>query len=394
MSWSKAIVYCQNLDENRHYDWKLPTTTELSGLNKSGGNYWASDREKIAKKYDNDEDKAWFYDFSVKKREKSFVSTNMYVVCVRNMPKQKKAKPEPPENAVNTQAQDPEDPKACETVREISKKEDNAEAWQFYIEKFPNGLCAKEAKQAINKHMMMKAKEEADALEKAKKLEEAKAKEKAAAEKEKEQKLYEKAKELNTRAAWEEYLREFHDGRNKFEAEYNKEKMKKIGNLEWSDRSPEEMTWNLAKQYCKNLKEGGFTDWRLPNIDELRTLIKNCPKTEPGGECKVSENNRCLEEKCGTSHFHSSCSCDGKSNNDGYYSKLGDDNKFWLWSSSTASKFWLWSSSTASKFWLWSYFTASKKSDVAVGSAWCVNFYSGEVYSAIKNTSGNVRCVR
>ena len=56
-------------------------------------------------------------------------------------------------------------------------------------------------------------------------------------------------------------------------------------------------SWSQAVSYCDKLDEGGFTDWRLPNIDELRTTIKNCYKTETGGECRVSEERGCLSWK-------------------------------------------------------------------------------------------------
>ena len=52
-------------------------------------------------------------------------------------------------------------------------------------------------------------------------------------------------------------------------------KGRKIGNLIWSDRAANKMNWSSAKQYCENLAEGGFGDWRLPNIYELKTLIGN-----------------------------------------------------------------------------------------------------------------------
>lgn len=58
------------------------------------------------------------------------------------------------------------------------------------------------------------------------------------------------------------------------------------------------MTWEEAKNYCSDLTESSFSDWRLPNIDELRTLIQNCDKTKPGGKCRISENRQCLDEKC------------------------------------------------------------------------------------------------
>ena len=44
----------------------------------------------------------------------------------------------------------------------------------------------------------------------------------------------------------------------------------------WSSRSSSTYTWSDAVSYCDNLTEGGYSDWRLPNINELRTLIKNC----------------------------------------------------------------------------------------------------------------------
>lgn len=57
----------------------------------------------------------------------------------------------------------------------------------------------------------------------------------------------------------------------------------RIGNLEWSKRSKNKMNWYDAKQYCANLSEGGSTDWRMPNIDELR-MLKDCPA--PREDCK------------------------------------------------------------------------------------------------------------
>ena len=141
---------------------------------------------------------------------------------------------------------------------------------------------------------------------------------------------------------------------------------RKIDNLIWSDRSPNQMDWYEAKQYCEDLTEGGFTDWRLPNIDELRTTIKKCSKTEPGGECKVSEKNVRLSS--GDLEPDKSCYCEWRENNGGYYSKLGDDDKVWLWSSSV-------------------------RSDHS-NNAWSVHFGYGDVHYVSKSRNGYVRCVR
>ena len=102
---------------------------------------------------------------------------------------------------------------------------------------------------------------------------------------------------------------------------------RRIGNLVWSDRSSNKMTWSSAKQYCENLTEGGFTDWRLPTISELKTTIQNCQSG--GSSCRVSDS--CISLNCRSE----SCRCNDKKNNRGYYSKLGDHDGVWLWSSTT-----------------------------------------------------------
>lgn len=104
------------------------------------------------------------------------------------------------------------------------------------------------------------------------------------------------------------------------------------GNM-WSSLGYVRMDWHKAASYCNNLTECGYSDWRMPTIDELRTLIQNCPQTESGGECQVSEKNG----KLSTNDWYpeGSCSCDKK--DDSYYSKLEDNSGTLLWSSSVRS---------------------------------------------------------
>ena len=66
----------------------------------------------------------------------------------------------------------------------------------------------------------------------------------------------------------------------------------------WAFPAERFMKWERAKQYCEDLKYFGYTDWRLPTIDELRIFETGCQKVKPDGECKASEKNSCLSADC------------------------------------------------------------------------------------------------
>ena len=46
-----------------------------------------------------------------------------------------------------------------------------------------------------------------------------------------------------------------------------------------------------AIRYCEELVLGGYDDWRLPNIDEMRTVLRGNPYTETGGDCPMTEGS-------------------------------------------------------------------------------------------------------
>ena len=104
----------------------------------------------------------------------------------------------------------------------------------------------------------------------------------------------------------------------------------KVGTLTWSARTSNLMNWNSAVNYCDKLMEDGFSDWRLPNINELRTLIQNCSGTVTGGNCSVQYPNFLSASYCGDS-----CMCQEDHYPWGTYSKFGEIE--WLTSSSTVS---------------------------------------------------------
>ena len=135
-------------------------------------------------------------------------------------------------------------------------------------------------------------------------------------------------------------------------------------NFIFSARSLDKMTWKEAQDYCRKLDFWGET-WRLPNIDELRELVRNCPATEPGGSCRVSDEGNCLAGNC--SSPKNSCTCERKPKNRGHYSMFGDADYVGLWSASSLSD------------------DDSK--------AWGTVFYSGMIGSASKDFKFYARCI-
>ncbi|MBO4699527.1 DUF1566 domain-containing protein [bacterium] len=133
-----------------------------------------------------------------------------------------------------------------------------------------------------------------------------------------------------------------------------------VADKTWTDIAESMMTWEEAKDYCSNLTACGYSDWHLPTISELRSLIQNCPATQTGGECGVTDSclswSDCRDSAC--------LGCDSDSS--GKYSKLGDTG--WFLSSSVPSEY--------SEF------------------AWRVGFDRGRVSHYRKSYDSYVRCVR
>jgi len=67
----------------------------------------------------------------------------------------------------------------------------------------------------------------------------------------------------------------------------------------WTDRqwmrdeADQPGNWSYAMAYCEGLELAGRNDWRLPQIQELRSLILGCPGQEEGGACEA-EDPDCL----------------------------------------------------------------------------------------------------
>ena len=138
--------------------------------------------------------------------------------------------------------------------------------------------------------------------------------------------------------------------------------------LTWQDPPAEEtMEWEKAKQYCQDLSLGGHTDWRLPTISELRSLIRGCPGTVTGGVCKVTDS--CLSYSCSDAGACFSCSAGDGPAGGCYWPDEMQGTCLWYWSSSPVEDY--------------------------DNFAWYVDFYDGIVYYyGYVNDVRHVRCLR
>jgi len=48
-----------------------------------------------------------------------------------------------------------------------------------------------------------------------------------------------------------------------------------VTDLIWQKEYSGTLTWVNALNYCEDLSYAGYTDWRLPNIEELKTLVND-----------------------------------------------------------------------------------------------------------------------
>ena len=72
------------------------------------------------------------------------------------------------------------------------------------------------------------------------------------------------------------------------------------GELIWQDPPPPELMYQTeAHDYCLDLVHGGHDDWRLPLVNELRTLLRGCDLSD----CAVDDES-CIDVSC---NDHPSC---------------------------------------------------------------------------------------
>jgi Protein of unknown function (DUF1566) len=104
------------------------------------------------------------------------------------------------------------------------------------------------------------------------------------------------------------------------------------------------MNWEGAKSHCSGLSLGDKSDWRMPTISELRSLIRGCPATEKGGSCRISDsclNYRKCKNNSGvfTDNLCGGCAYDeGTGQGGAYWPPELEGKVTWYWSSSVMEK--------------------------------------------------------
>ncbi len=127
-----------------------------------------------------------------------------------------------------------------------------------------------------------------------------------------------------------------------------------LDGLMWEKETKKNMNWHQAIEYAKNLRNGGYNDWRLPTKEELKKIIRSC------GGIPVLNGDR-----------NYSSILDKNKANTQYQNSIKDKG--------FCSNSWYWSSTSISRH----------KND-----AWRVLFYNGYIYSYDKDDSYSLRCVR
>ncbi len=100
--------------------------------------------------------------------------------------------------------------------------------------------------------------------------------------------------------------------------------------LQWVKEAGPSRLWQVGHEHCGALTLGGYQDWRLPTIEELRSLILECPATQAEGACEAGDD--CLSFACLSSPCQGCVRGEGPGPNGWYLHEIfesGMDSHYW-----------------------------------------------------------------
>jgi hypothetical protein len=142
--------------------------------------------------------------------------------------------------------------------------------------------------------------------------------------------------------------------------------MDPFSGLMWQNASNCCSNWDDSRTYCADLNWGGYSDWRMPTIGELRSLIRGCDPTETGGSCGVTDS--CLDIYCWDDQCSGCSEFGGPGPGGAYWPPELSGEDFYVWSSSIIVEL--------------------------EGERWFVDFNEGSVGNLLPEDDEGVRCVR
>ncbi len=161
------------------------------------------------------------------------------------------------------------------------------EYYEFYLEDYPNGYYSKEAKRIISplKIKFLKEKKQAKAN-------------KLALKKSREKDAWQGIENSTFGSDFDEFLQDYPFGKYTEQAKLKAKRYQNnsrfiviLDGLIWQDNEKVKQikkSWRDSVNYCKNLHLAGYDDWRLPNINELESIIDRNNLHEIKGEFKFA----------------------------------------------------------------------------------------------------------